>query len=216
MGLKLLDLLLPRETKFFDYLDEMSGYLFDGCSAFHDLAVQIENLSKEELRKRLYCIKDIELKGDKIELVIIDELHRCFITPLDREDIHALAGALERPLNTLKDLSSKIEIYRIDELPVNACRFAEIMLEEAKLQRDVVRSLRGRDQVQAKLERMHELENQADELFHESLEELFRKSKKSLTAKTLKLKEVYEMQEEIVDAIDDIGKLIRGIKIKNG
>ena len=216
MGLKLLDLLLPRETKFFDYLEEMSDYLLDGCTAFHEFAVQIENLSKEELRKRLYGIKDIELKGDKAELIIIDELHRCFITPLDREDIHALAGALENPLNSLKDLSTKIEIYRIRELPVNVCRFAEIMLEEARLQRDVVRSLRTRDNVQAKLERMHELENLADDLFHESLEELFHSSKKSLTAKTLKLKEVYEMQEDIVDAIDDIGKLIRGIKIKNG
>ena len=216
MRFNVLDLLLPRETKFFDFLEQLSGYVYDGCVAFRDLAVQIETLSDDECKKRIYAIRDYESKGDQAEMTIIEELSRCFITPLDREDIHTLAVNLEKFLDELKDLARKLETYRIRKLPTNVCQFCDILVAIAKLQQEVVGDLRTRQKVRKKVEQMHKLENQADELFNVSMAELFCNKDTVLTVEMVRLKEVYEALEDAVDHLDDIGKLVRGIKIKNG
>ncbi len=216
MKFNILDLLLPRETKFFDQLDQLAGYVLDSCVTLHDLVAQIETLPKADQKKRLYAIKDLEQKGDQLEMVIIEELVRCFITPLDREDIHTLAVNLEKPLNILKDLASNIEIYRLRKLPVEVCRFTEIIVSAAKLQQEIVHDLRTKQLVRRKVERIHKLENQADELYMNSMAELFRRSETALTVETLKLKDVYEQLEEVIDCIEEVAKLVRGIKIKHG
>lgn len=216
MGFNLLDLLLPRETKFFDYLEQLSDHVYNSCVTFHDLAVQIETLSSGDLKKRLFALRDYERKGDELEMTIIEELSQCFITPLDREDIHTLAVNMEKPLDELKDLARLIEIYQIRKMPVHVCEFCDIMVSSAKLQQEIVHDLRTRQKVRKKVEQMHKLENQADELFNVSLAELFDRKDTGLTVKMIQFKEVYESLEETIDDLDDIGKLVRGIKIKNG
>ncbi len=216
MKFNVLDLLLPRETKFYDYLEQLSDNVLNSCTTFHDLVTQIETLSGEELKKRLIAIKNYELDGDKIELIMIEELCQCFITPLDREDIHKLTVELDIPLNILKDLALKIDIYQIRKVPANVCRFAEIIVDIAKLQHEIVYYLRKKQTTRRKVEEMHVLENKGDELFHVSMAELFGHAETVLTVEMIKLKEIYELLEELVDSIDDIGKLIRGIKIKHG
>ncbi|OQA83958.1 MAG: putative pit accessory protein [Lentisphaerae bacterium ADurb.Bin242] len=216
MKFSILDLLLPRETKFFDLLDQLSDYVYNSCFTFRDLVVQIETLSEDERKKRFFTIKDFEHRGDQMEMTIIEELSRCFITPLDREDIHTLAVNLERPLDELKDLIRKIEIYQIHKLPINVCQFCDIIVSLAKLQQDIVCDLHTRQKVRKKVEQMHKLENQADELFNISMAELFCRQDAVLTVEMVQLKEIYESLEAAVNGLDDIGKLVRGIKIKNG
>lgn len=216
MKFNILDLLLPRETKFFDFLDQLSDSVYNCCVTFRDLAIQIETLSEDERKKRIYAIKDFEHKGDLAEVTIIEELSLCFITPLDREDIHTLAVNLERPLDELKDLVRKIEIYQIRKLPTNVCQFCDIMVALAKLQQEIVHDLHTKQKVRKKVEQMHKLENQADELFNLSMAELFCHKEMVLTIEMVQLKEVYESLEAAINGLDDIGKLVRGIKIKNG
>ncbi len=127
MKFNLLDLLLPRETKFFDYLNQMSDLILNSSNALTDLVVHIESLSEEEIKKRLYAIRDYEQKGDNIEETIIEELGRTFITPLDREDIHTLAMNMDLSLDILKGVSRKIEFYNIRKMPLNMCKFSEII-----------------------------------------------------------------------------------------
>ncbi len=218
MGFNLLDLLLPRETKFFDFLEELSGYVLNCSVTFRDLAVQIETLSPDELKKRIFTIRDYERKGEQVEMTIIEELSRCFITPLDREDIHTLAINMEKPLDELKDLARKIEIYKIRKMTTNVCQFCDIIVSIAKLQQEVVHDLRlkQRQKIRKKAEQMHKLENQADELFNISMAELFCNKEAVLTVEMVQIKEIYESLEMTIDRLDDIGKLVRGIKIKNG
>lgn len=216
MKFNLLDLLLPRETKFFDYLDQMSDFILNSSNALSDLIVHIECLSEEEIKKRLYAIRDYEQKGDNIEETIIEELGGTFITPLDREDIHTLAMNMDLSLDILKGVSRKIEFYNIRKMPLNVCKFAEIIAASAKLQSDLVHELRTKKQVRKKVDAMHHLEKQADDLFHNCMADLFCKDDNFQTIEMTKLKELYELLEEVVDSIDYIGKLVRGIKIKHG
>src|SRR5690349_12395043 len=101
MSFNLLDLLLPRETKFFGLLEQMSALLVTSTRAFHDLVVQIEVLTDDEILKRLLIIKGCEQQGDKLEVKILDELDHTFITPIDREDIQTLTLQIDKALDIL-------------------------------------------------------------------------------------------------------------------
>jgi uncharacterized protein len=214
MRLNIIDLLLPRETKFFSLLEQLTDLLLTQCTVFRDLVVQIESLSEEEIKKRLYTIKDCESKGDKLEVVIINELDRAFITPLDREDIQTLAIQTEKSLDILNGMSRKVEIYRIYKMPTNACKFAEKLAEIATLAAGLVHDLREKRDVRVKVEAMHHIETHCDELFHDCMAELFGGEDRLQTTEMTKLKEFYEHIEAAVDSIDFFGKLVRGIRIK--
>jgi DNA phosphorothioation-dependent restriction protein DptG len=216
MKFNILDLLLPRETKFFDYLNQMSDLIVSSSNALNDLVVHIEGLSEDEIKKRLYAIRDYEQKGDSVEEIIIEELGRTFITPLDREDIHTLAMNMDLVLDILKGVSRKIEFYNMRKMPLNICKFSEIIASSAKLQSDLVHELHSRKQVRKKVDSLHHLEKQADDLFHNCMADLFGKDDNYQTIEMTKLKELYELLEEVVDSIDFVGKLVRGIKMKHG
>ncbi len=215
MGLNIIDLLLPRETKFFTLLSQLSDHLNTGCVTFRDLLMLIESLSEDEIRKRLLAIKDFEQKGDTAKNAIMDELWRTFITPIDREDIHTLAINMEKTLDILYGVARKIEIYNIRKIPVNACTFAEIIVDISALQCELVHNLKEKKYLRDKVDAMHDLEHRADELYHRSIAGLFG-GEKYQTVENMKLKEFYEHLEAVVDSIDYIGKLIQGIRMKQG
>jgi uncharacterized protein len=214
MGFNIFDVLLPRETKFFTYRDQQVEFLTMSTAIFQELVVTIGTLSEDQIKAKLVKIKECETKGDEVEHQIINALNKTFITPLDREDIHLLAYNIDRALDILNSISRKVEIYNIREVPANVCKFADIIVRINKQMEISVKTLRKKDDVDAVVNLMHELENEADELFHTSMAELFRDKNNSIHI--IKFKEFYEHLESVVDAIDYVGKLIRGIKVKQG
>lgn len=216
MRLSLLDLLLPRETKFFTLLEQMGELLVVSTRTFHDLALQIETLSEDEIRKRLLTIKDCEQKGDRLEDKILDELDHTFITPLDREDIQALTLQMDKALDILNSISRRVEMYGMKRMTTHGCNFAKILAEIAGLARELLCDLRLRKDVKAKVEAVHRLENDSDYLFHVSMAELFSEPDQPMTTEMTVYKEFYEHLESAVDAIDYLSKLIRGIRMKQG
>jgi uncharacterized protein len=213
MGFNIFDLLLPRETKFYTYMEQQVGLLEKGCFTFKELVGKIETMSEDAIKKELMVIKDCEQSGDVVERTIIEELNKTFITPIDREDIHTLAINVDRALDILNSISRKIEIYQIRHVPANVWKFADIIVKIAAEMNNAVRQLKTHKSIKEVATRMHELEIEADELFHVSMAELF---KEKDPIHIIKFKEVYEHLESVVDAIDYVGKLIRGIKVKQG
>jgi hypothetical protein len=213
MGFNLFDLLLPRETKFFKYMDQQVEFLVKGCSTFKDLVSKIETLSEDAIKKELLVIKDCESNADLVERTIIEELHKTFITPIDREDIHTLAINVDRALDILNSISRKIEIYHIRQVPANVWKFADIIVKIAAKMGEVVSMLKSHKSIESAVREMHGLENEADELFHVSMAELFNEKD---PIHIIKFKEMYEHLESVVDAIDYVGKLVRGIRVKQG
>ena len=214
MRFNVLDLLLPKETKFFDYMNRHVGHLIEGCKVFNDLVRNIECLSEDEIKRKLVAIKDCETKGDETELRLLDELNLTFITPLDREDIHTLAINVDRALDILNSISRKIEIYNIRKVPANVCRFSSIILAIAEEAAALIKLLEEKKNLRQRVARMHALELEADELFHISMAELFDDNNHPIFI--IKFKEVYEHLESVVDAIDYVGKVVRGIDVKQG
>lgn len=216
MRLNLIDLLLPRETKFFGLLEQMGELLCISTRNFRDLVVHIETLSAEEIQKRLFAIKDCEQRGDKLEVQILDELDRTFITPIDREDIQVMTLQLDKSLDILNSISRRIEMYNLKKTTTNLCRFADIVAHIATLAHELIFDLRLKKDVRSKVVQMHQLENDGDELFHISMAELFNHGAEYQTVEMTKLKEFYEHMETAIDSIDYFGKLVRGIRMKQG
>jgi hypothetical protein len=113
----------------------------------------------------------------------------------------------------LNSISRKIEIYNIRQVPANVWKFADIIVKIAVKMGEVVSMLKTHKSIEAAVRDMHELENEADELFHVSMAELFNEKD---PIHIIKFKEVYEHLESVVDAIDYVGKIIRGIRVKQG
>jgi uncharacterized protein len=214
MGVNIFDILLPKETKFYSYMDQQVGYLVSSTGIFKELIDNIKNMTEDQIREKLFKIKECETCGDDVERNILFELKKTFITPIDREDIHTLAINIDRANDILNSISRKIDIYNIREVPANVGKFADIIVKITKHMEISVKRLRGKENIDEAVIAMHELENDADELFHESMAELF--NDKNDPIYILKFKEVYEHLETVVDAIDYVGKLIRGIRVKHG
>jgi len=209
-----LDLLLPRETKFFGYLNNQVDILIEGCKLFKNFTDNIQLLDDAEFKKRIAEIKAIEQKGDDAEHLIIDELHKTFITPLDREDIHTIAINIDKALDILNSITQKFEIYKIRSVPTNVSKFSDLILEISVELRTLMKTLEHKGDIMAQVAKLHALENTADHLFHWSMAELFSGHHDPMDV--LKFKEVYEHLENITDAVDHVGKLVRGVMVKLG
>ncbi len=215
MKFNILDLLLPREVKFFKYMHSQADIFIEGCELFKKLATTIDKISEEEAKNIILRINEFEQKGDDLEHLIIDELHKTFITPLDREDIHLIAINIDKSLDILNSISRKFEIYGIRNVPINVCRFADIIVEISIELRNLFAALEKKNDINDIVRRMHELENKADTLFYTSVAELFSNGKYN-PVEIIKYKEIYEHLESIVDSVDFIGKIVRGIAVKQG
>jgi len=214
MGFNLLDLLLPRETKFYDYMNQHMDFLVEGTTAFQDMVGQLDKLTPAELKSRLVAIKTCESEMDKVEATIIEELQLTFITPLDREDIHTLAIQVDRAMDIVNGVARKIEIYGITKVPNYVLRMADLNATMARLLREIMHLLQAKKEVREHCEKLHKLENDCDELFNQAMAELFRSDYDALSI--IKYKELYEMLEDCSDTIDYVGKLIRGVRVKQG
>ena len=208
------DILLPRETKFYAYLNEQVDVLADGCRLFKDFTSNIKNLSESEYRQKITAVKECEHRGDGVERRIIDELHKTFITPFDREDIHTIAINIDKALDILNSITQKFEIYRIGSVPVNVVGFGDLLLEMVVEMKDLMRAMQDKREIMQHVEKLHALENDADHLFHRSMAELFSGAYSPI--EIIKFKEVYEYLEGITDLMDYVGKLIRGVRVKLG
>jgi uncharacterized protein len=214
MKFNILDFLLPRETKFFKLFIEQTNNLIEAGHQFRMLASKIQSFDEDEIKKQITVIKECERIGDTIETRIITELNETFITPFDREDIHLIAMNIEHGLDILTSISNKIESYGIRSFPDNICKFADLVVRISETLKDLIADMEKKRNIDARIETMHTIEHDADYLFHISVGDLFKQESDPI--QIIKVKEVYEHLEAVVDAVDHVGKLARSVMIKHG
>jgi len=214
MSLNIFDLLLPREIKFFKYMNEQADIFSQSCKIFRDFLSQLKHLSEDEIRAEVSKIKDLEHRGDKIERGIIEQLDRTFLTPLDREDIHSIAGGLDNALDLVNSMMQKMEIYKIKDAPPDALKFANIIVDMSSELNTLIGNLERKKDISIIVRKIHTLETDADFLFHTAMADLL--SRKNKFIYIIKFKELYEHLEELINVVDRIAKLVRGIVVKQG
>lgn len=199
---------LPKEVRFYDYFEQQSQNILKAAALLNDL---VRNFS--DARAKTHLIKELEHAGDQITHEIVRKLNTTFITPIDREDIHALATRLDDVLDYIEAAAERLVIYRIKE-PTSACRaMAEVIVKTAEAMDRAIRCLRNMDPgFHEHAVEVNRLENTADNLLRDSLAALFEEQGDPI--EVIKWKEIYETMEIVTDRCEDVANVIEGIILK--
>ncbi len=205
--------LLPRDEKFFTMLEESTSNLLIGSDLLKKLASSRNSAQQKKLVEE---IKEIEHRGDTITHRIFSELNATFVTPLDREDIHLLASALDDILDHIDGSAQRLVLYSIKKFPpamIRLCDVLHLSIDELHRGIGLMRDLHNTDRLEEVFQRVNQYENDADTIFDQAVADLFRKEKNPITI--IKLKEVYVGLETATDKCEDVTNVLEGIVIKH-
>ncbi|HYC47540.1 MAG TPA: DUF47 family protein [Burkholderiales bacterium] len=203
--------LMPREGRFFDLFNDHANQL---AQAAHELEALIA--SGDDLERRAYNIESLEKRGDKIAYAAIELLHRTFITPLDRDDIHQLVSKMDDILDVIEDTSQSIFAYDVSSITPEARRLAELCVACAEKVKAAVGMLSNMENAKAIMivcQDIDRFESEADHVMRSALAKLFREEPDA--KQVMKMRSVYEMLETVTDRCEDVANIIQGIVIEN-
>jgi len=208
MGLK--EWIIPQDKHFFNMLENESQNVLDGSNAFLEMLNKYENI-KEKQQK----IKDIEHQGDDFVHEIFEELNKSFITPIDHEDISALASAFDDVLDYIDGAAARFILYEIKKPEENMIKLAEVLLKQATELNTAIsglRNIKNPKEIEKRCIEVNRLENVADDIYKSSVADLF---KRTDAIEIMKLKEIYERLEFATDKCEDAANVISDIVVKN-
>jgi predicted phosphate transport protein (TIGR00153 family) len=200
--------LIPKEVRFYDYFEQQSQHILKASQLLHELVHHFA-----DARAKVHAIKEIEHQGDVVTHEIVKKLNTTFITPIDREDIHALATRLDDVLDYIEASAERLVVYRIKE-PTSACRaMTDVIVKTTEAMDRAIRCLRNMDPgFHEHAVEVNRLENSADNLLRDSLAALFDEAGDPI--EVIKWKEIYETMEIVTDRCEDVANVIEGIILK--
>jgi uncharacterized protein len=202
--------LMPREDEYFTLFSGMSAKIQEGANALVDM-LQDDSGSFGGYMKR---IKDAEHGCDELAHGVTTKLNKSFITPFDREDIYALAVALDDVLDYIDAGSRAILMYGIREINDHAKQFARVIQSQAMEIHSAVSMLSKPDNLNQHIVEIHRLENEADDIYFRAIGELFHNGSNPIDL--IKWKELYEILEAATDRCESVANIIESILIKHG
>ncbi|MCP1572122.1 putative phosphate transport protein (TIGR00153 family) [Herbaspirillum rubrisubalbicans] len=170
----------------------------------------------DDLEIRVHAIEAVEKEADKVTHNAIELLHKTFITPLDRDDIHQLITRMDDILDLLEDAAQTISLYDIKSITPEAKRLAELCLSCAEKVQAAVGLLSNMDnsrQILSICQEIDRLESDADHVMRAAMSKLFRDEPDVRTL--IKLKAIYEILETVTDRCEDVANIIEGIIVEN-
>jgi uncharacterized protein len=196
--------LLPREGNFFELFNQHGAHIAEGSKAF---VAMIQNYDDLLLRgKYAEAVDHAERSADKITAEVNRLLHKTFITPIDREQIHGLINAMDDVLDLLQDSTETMSLYDVREVTPEVLRLAELSAKCCDRVAHVVAALKT-------CEEIDQLESDADRVMRAAMSRLFREQ--SDVRELIKLKTIYEQLESITDRCEDVANLIEGVVLEN-
>jgi uncharacterized protein len=209
--------LMPREGNFFELFNEHGRHILEGSRSF---MAMIENYADAGLRQRHADDVDAaERHADKITAEVHRLLHKTFITPIDREQIHGLINALDDVLDLLQDATETMSLYDVREITTEVVRLGELACRCCERVAHVVTlmpKLGQADVAEAALklcEEIDQLESDADRVLRAAMSRLFREQ--SDVRELIKLKAIYEQLESITDRCEDVANLVEGVVLES-
>lgn len=201
--------LIPRDEQFYDLFQQLAGRLSRAATLLNQLFREPQRRAEH-----VQAIKAAEHEADGITHEIIDRLDRTFITPFDREDIHALASKLDEVVDLLDGAARRVEIFQITEVHPPAVRLSEVVVRAAAQIEDAVKHMKDGKIVSVKAFELKKLEEEGDAIYHESMGALFQREHDAITV--IKWKELYDKVEDALDQAEDVTNVLQSIALKNG
>jgi len=207
----MLGRLMPREGKFFDLFNAHAERIVEGA---RELAAMMSRF--DELEAHAQRIDDVERAADKITHETITLLHRTFITPFDREQIHALITAMDDILDLIQDVAESIALYDLRAVTPEAKQLAEICqqcCDRVKSAVALLTNVKDSNAILKCCEEIDRLESDADRVMRAAMSKLFREEND--LKQVMKLRVIYDLLESITDRCEDVANIIEGIVIEN-
>lgn len=203
--------LIPRNYLFYDLFEESAQKLLTAAELLADMLAHFENVGMKTAR-----LKELEHEADNITHDIYKQVHQTFVTPLDREDIAALAQRMDDVMDFMEGAATAIRIYDIQQ-PTDAARAIAdlIRLQCVQLQRAVagLRTTRNFKQILEQLKEINRLENEADTLFLNATADLFKQEMR--TVDIIKWRDIYDQLERATDSAEQVAHVLEAIVLKN-
>jgi uncharacterized protein len=206
---RLSALLVPRDREFFDLFEEAAGNILRASELLDRMLGDYPEQSGLA-REILICEQD----GDRITHDIIKRLNQTFVTPIDREDIYALASALDDVVDFTEEVADYMGLYRIEAPTAPAQALAKVLLQAARQIAEAMPRLRGFKDISHYTVELNRLENDGDRLTREALAALFNGSGVD-PIMVIRWKDIYGRLEAAIDATEKVAHILESITIKN-
>ena len=204
--------LLPRDTVFYDLFEGMSRHAVKSAEHLRQLAKFYPDMDAS-----IQKIRDEEHAADQLAHQALDRLDRTFITPFDREDIHALIGNLDDIIDDVDALAKRFPLFHIKAMDPLFERQTEVLVQATVILSDAVHRLRKSrklSELSDKLIEIHARESEGDDNHHAAMSRLFSGDVAPLDV--IKWKELFDLVEEAIDGCEDAGNTLERIVLKNG
>lgn len=206
---------MPREGKFFDLFNAHAQQIVAGG---RELVVMMNEMDDTvaTAEKHAKAIDIIETTADKITHETVALLHRTFITPLGREDIHQLISKMDDILDMIQDVAESLVLYDVRKVTDEARRLAEISQSCCDRVQTVVALLHNMEHAAEILKTCREidqLESDADRVMRSAISNMFRNEPD--VRQLIKFKAIYEMLETVTDRCEDVANIVEGIVLEN-
>ncbi len=200
--------LIPREEKFYDEFVSLADELRTGARLLQEMLAQ-----DPPVWDKADEIKEVEHRCDTLTHNIIQRLNRTFVTPIDREDIHALARSLDDVMDAIDDSATVVRIYRIERVRFGARELTRIIVDSADQVRLAMVELEARKGVSARAMEINRLENEADRTHQQAVGRLFDEERDPV--QIIKWKEILDFLEGATDRCEDVANVIESVVVKH-
>jgi uncharacterized protein len=200
--------LIPRDSQFYDLFAQVASRMSGSANLLHELFKDPGKLDQNVAQ-----IKTLEHEADNLTHDTIDRINRTFVTPFDREDIHALAGHLDEVVDLIDGTARRFTIFHIRESRQHGVILSEVLLRATRAIEETVRKMKDPKVVTAANRQLKMLEEEGDAVYHDAMEQLFLSTTDAI--EVMKWKELYDKLEDAIDQCEDVGNTLQSIALKN-
>jgi predicted phosphate transport protein (TIGR00153 family) len=201
--------LIPREEKFYKDFQALADELKRGARLLEEMLAP-----EHPVWDKANEIKEVEHKCDFLTHEIIQRLNRTFVTPIDREDIHALARSLDDVMDAIDASASLISLYRLDRVRYGARELAHIITTSTEQVRLALDAMEQNTPLTTHAVEINRLENEADRTHQQAVRRLFDDEHDPILV--MKWKETLDFLEDATDRCEDVANVLEGVMVKHG
>jgi predicted phosphate transport protein (TIGR00153 family) len=209
--------LMPRDGNFFVMFNQHADRIVEAARAFAQLVANYNDVNLREQYNRQ--VDQAEQAADRVTREVNQVLHKTFITPIDREQIHSLINTMDDVADLIQDSAETMALYDVRMMTDEIVRLTDLSLKCCERVRDAVYMLNNiadpktAEAALKTCEEIDRLESDADRVMRKAMSKLFREEPD--VREVIKLKAIYELLETVTDKCEDVANLIEGVVLEN-
>ncbi len=201
--------LFSKESLFFELVQQAAE---NGKLTAHKLLAMMQDYQNPSEQAK--AIKDLEHQGDTLTHKLLRNLDQTFVTPIDREDIHALVSAMDDVVDMVEAVADRMVVFKIEKPTEEAQHLARLIYHSTEeiAKSAAALSQRVNDTIYTHCVEINRLENEADRVHRDAIAKLFESERDPI--EIIKWKEIYEFLEEATDCCEDVADVLERIALK--